>query len=163
MMHWWCAKDSLMMRWWSADDALMMRSWCTDDALNIQKKTVPSTEAVLILWMHWPKVSTAVHRPKISTAGGKNSTSTLAMLAAFWISASALGKAGMCSNGPSSFAYLPLGFLLLFFSARGFLGLPRWENGQKVFLITTFRCCGSHRQPPAFFSLSSSSEQFHCQ
>ena len=40
--------------------------------------------------MHRPKVSTAVHRPKNSTASGKNSTSALAMLAAFCISACSL-------------------------------------------------------------------------
>ena len=82
--------------------------------LIIQTTTEPATEAVLILCMPRPKVSTAVQRPKISTsvpivqiktfadaqnkhilcedslkisrAGGKNSTSVLAMLAAFYIS-----------------------------------------------------------------------------
>ena len=69
-----------------------------------QTTTVPATEAVLILCMQRPKVSTDVPRPKIitavpivkqilhiddlkiSTGGGTNSTSALATQAAFSIS-----------------------------------------------------------------------------
>ena len=66
--------------------------------LIIQTTTVPATEAVLILSMQRPKVSTTiladaqnkhilrVDSRKDSTAVGKNSTSALAMLAAFCIS-----------------------------------------------------------------------------
>ena len=72
--------------------------------LIIQTTTVPATEAVLILCMQRPNVSTDMLSPKIntagpivkqilrvdslkiSTAGRKNSTSALATLAAFSIS-----------------------------------------------------------------------------